>query len=152
MRKLVRTALIVLGVLTVLFCTAMLAAASVWPTINRVETGKSLEYDHLLPKTYQLGYDRVYDEARAAVQEQPGWTLLSEDRAQGLIQARTGAMPVTGWTFQVTTRVERRSEFAARVYVTSEGSDAPGDLGQNARNIEGLLASVDQRLGASAVP
>lgn len=146
----IRNLLIGIGVLVALFITAVMVTASVWPTINRVETGATLEYPDLVAKTYQLGYDRVFDEALAATQQQPGWAPLSDDRASGVIKART-EMSITGWHQEVTVRVERRGEFVSRVHVVSEGHDAPGDLGQNARNIRALLANLDARLGAAEV-
>jgi hypothetical protein len=145
-----RNALIGLGVTIAVIVTSVMIAASIWPTINRVETGATLEYPQLMPKTYQLGYDRVFDEAVAATKAQGGWTFVSEARDTGLISANA-VMPVTGWRHQVTVRVERRSEFVSRVHVISEGSDAPGDLGQNARNIQRVLEELEHRLGAAEV-
>ncbi len=149
-RTYVRRGLIALAVLTGLAITSMLVMASTWPTLNRVETGKSLAYPELRPHNYQLGYDRVYDEALAATKEQEGWAVLSEDRSTGRITAEA-LMPITGWKQQLTMDVTKRSSFVSRVSMISEGQDAPGDLGQNARNIEAWFASLDHRLGAARV-
>jgi len=149
-RKLIRNLLLGLGILVVLLCTTTLIIASIWPTINRVETGKTLQYPDLRPKTYQLGYDRVFGEAVGAAEEQPLWEIVEKDPVGGQIKART-TMEVTGWTHEVTIRVEKKNEFVSRVHVLSQGEDAPGDLGQNARNIRGYLTALDARLGASAV-
>jgi hypothetical protein len=149
-RVILGRALVALAVLVGLLITAALVTASAWPTINRVEAGKSLEYPELVPRTYQLGYDRVYDEALAAAKEQPGWVLLGEDRAAGRLQAEA-VMAYTGWKQSVQVEIKRRGDFVSRVYIVSEGSDAPGDLGQNARNIRGYYESLDRRLGAAKV-
>lgn len=145
-----RKALIVFVVLAGLMATAIMVSASIWPTINRVETGKTIEYPDILPKTYQLGYDRVFDEAEAASKEQPNWAVTASDRQTGLITAEAN-MSVTGWTQRITIQVKKRSPYVSRVYVLSEGSDAPGDLGQNARNIRTYFKSLDARLGAASV-
>jgi len=145
-----RKALIVLVVLAGISTTAIMVCASVWPTINRVETGKTIEYPEILPKTYQLGYDRVYDEALAAAKGQEGWAVTAEDRALGAIEAQM-TMDVLGWRHQMKITVKKRSAFVSRVYVLSHGTDSPGDLGQNARNITAYLESLDGRLGAASV-
>jgi hypothetical protein len=145
-----RKVLIGLGVAVSVVITTVMVTASIWPTINRVETGATLEYPELMPKTYQLGYDRVFDEAVAATKDVEGWTFVSDARDTGLIRA-DAEMPVTGWRHQITVRVERRTEFVSRVHAVSEGSDAAGDLGQNARNIRSVFAALDKRLGAAEV-
>lgn len=149
-RKLVRVLLFTLGVTAGLFVTTVLVAASIWPTINRVETNKSIEYPDLRTRTYQLGYDRVYDEALGAAKEQTAWAVTGQDRATGVIRAQA-LMPITGWTHDVTITVVRKTAFVSQVATLSEGHDAPGDLGQNARNIEGYQEALDRRLGAAKV-
>lgn len=146
----IRRVLMVFAVLVGLFVTSVMVVASVWPTINRVETGQTIEYPHLLPRVFQLDYERIYQEALSAAREQEGWTLTGEDQATGLITATT-TMPVTGWNHQVTIQVIKRSEFVSRIHVISENTDAPGDLGHNARLIEGYYQSLDRRLGAADV-
>ncbi len=148
--KWARRALLGFGILVGLFITGVLVLASVWPTINRVEAGKSIEYPEIRPKTYQLGYDRVYDEALAAAKEQPNWVLLDENRKSGAISAEA-KMDITGWHQKIAIAVDRRNAFVSRVYISSEGNDAPGDLGQNARNIRTYYTSLDKRLGAASV-
>ncbi len=145
-----RKALIALVVIAGLMATTIMVSASIWPTINRVEAGKTIEYPDILPKTYQLGYDRVYDETLAAAKEQPNWMVTMEDRAAGKVQA-TATMDLTGWTQQIDITVKKRGRFVSRVYISSEGSDAPGDLGQNARNITTYYEALDRRLGAASV-
>ena len=85
-----------------------------------------------------------------AAKEQEGWAVTSEDRAAGVIEAGM-TMPLTGWTHQLRITVKKRSNFVSRVYMVSYGEDSPGDLGQNARNIEGYFVSLDHRLGAASV-
>ena len=145
-----RKALIALVILAGVSTTAIMVCASVWPTINRVETGKTIEYPDILPKTYQLGYDRVYDEALAAAKDQEGWAVTSEERATGCIEAQM-TMDVLGWRHDMTITVKKRGTFVSRVYALSQGMDAPGDLGQNARNINAYFEALDERLGAASV-
>lgn len=145
-----RKALTTLVVVAGLLATGIMVSASIWPTINRVEAGKTIEYPDILPKTYQLGYDRVFDEALAAAREQQDWTVTREDRATGMIEGEA-TMAVLGWRQAIQIRVAKRGRFVSRVYVSSEGHDAPGDLGQNARNIRGYYEALDERLGAASV-
>ena len=146
LRKLMIAGVILVGT----FCTAIMVIASIWPTINRVETGRTADYPHLMPKLYQLDYDRVYVEALSSAREQLDWTLTAEDRVSGVITA-TANMPVTGWEHQITIKVVKRSEYVSRINVISEVTDSPGDLGHNARLIEGYFDSLDNRLGAADV-
>jgi hypothetical protein len=149
-RKAVRILLFTVGVIAGLFVTTVLVAASIWPTINRVETNKSIEYPELRTRTYQLGYDRVYDEALGAAKEQKNWAVTGQERETGVIAAQA-LMPVTGWTQQVTITVVKKTAFVSQVRTLSEGTDTPGDLGQNARNIEAYQTALDRRLGAAKV-
>jgi hypothetical protein len=149
-RLYLRRALLALAVLVGVFITGVLVMASTWPTLNRVEAGKSLAYPELRPHTYQLGYDRVYDEALAAAREQPRWLLLSEDRQEGVLTAES-VMDLTGWKHQIQIQIKRRGDFVSRVYMVSQGQDSPGDLGQNARNIRSYYEALDKRLGAARV-
>ena len=148
--NILRKALTALVIIAGLLATAIMVSASIWPTINRVETGKTIEYPDIVPKTYQLGYDRVYDEALAAAREQVGWAVTGESREKGEIKAEM-TMELTGWSHQIKVEVKKRGNFVSRVYAASEGRDAPGDLGQNARNIEAYFESLDARLGAASV-
>lgn len=149
-RLYLRRALLALAVLVGVFITGVLVMASTWPTLNHVEAGKSLAYPELRPHTYQLGYERVYDEALAAAKEQAGWTLLSEDRQGGLLKAES-TMELTGWRHQIQIQIKRRGDFVSRVYMVSQGQDSPGDLGENARNIRRYYEALDRRLGAARV-
>jgi hypothetical protein len=149
-RRIARGALLTFAALVALFVTAVLVMASAWPTLQRVEAGKSLAYPDLKPRTYQLGYDRVYDESLAAAKDQGGWVVTQESRATGQITAEA-QMPVTGWRHKVEVSVQKRSPFVSRVYAASEGHDAPGDLGQNARNLRAYFEALDKRLGAARV-
>ena len=147
-RDSVRKALVACALLAGVIITAVMVMASVWPTINRVETGRTVEYPHLMPKIYQLDYDRVYVEALSAAREQQDWLLTGEDRGKGVIMAST-SMPITGWTHEITVEVIKRNAYVSRIHVISEGKDAPGDLGHNARLIEGYFETLDRRLGAA---
>jgi hypothetical protein len=126
-RRIARGALFTFAALVALFVTAVLVMASAWPTLQRVEAGKSLAYP-----------------------DQEGWVVTQESRATGQITAEA-QMPVTGWRHKVEVSVQKRSPFVSRVYAASEGHDAPGDLGQNARNLRAYFESLDKRLGAARV-
>lgn len=148
--KAIRYLLFGLGITAGVFVTTVLVAASIWPTINRVETNKSIEYPDLRTRTYQLGYDRVYDEALGAAKEQKLWAVTGQSRETGVITAQA-QMPMLDWTHTVTITVVKKTPFVSQVATVSEGSDAPGDLGQNARNIRAYQEALDRRLGAAKV-
>ena len=149
-RKVLRIALFVLGVTAGVFVTTVLVAASIWLTINEVETNKSIAYPELRTRTYQLGYDRVYDEALGAAKEQKNWAVTGQSRETGIITGQA-LMPVTGWTQEITVTVVKKTAFVSQVRTRSAGKDTPGDLGQNARNIEAYQVALDRRLGAAKV-
>lgn len=146
----IRKLLVALAVVVGVVITSVMVLASAWPTINRVETGRTVEYPELGPKIYQLDYDRVYAEALSAVRVQEGWTLLNESRKDGVITAET-TMPMTGWRHQVTVKVIKRNAYVSRIHVISESPESPGDLGHNARLIQAYHDALGERLGAADV-
>lgn len=139
--------LIALAILVGVTVTGLLVAASIWPVINEVETGKTPEYPEVQPQYYTTDPQRVFEEATGAVEELGGWTLANEDTASYLLEAERETN-VFGFIDDVTIRVEPVTEFVTRVHVKSTSRVGKGDFGQNARNIEEFFVELDQRLGA----
>ncbi|QDG53320.1 DUF1499 domain-containing protein [Persicimonas caeni] len=139
--------LIALAVLVGVTVTGLLVAASIWPVINEVETGKTPEYPEVQPQYYTTDPQRVFEEAKAGVEELDGWTLVGEDAATYTLEAERET-DVFGFIDDVTIRVEPVTEFVTRVNVRSASRVGKGDFGQNARNIEEFFVELDGRLGA----
>ena len=142
-RRLLIVAMVLVGVVV----TGALVAASLWPVINVVETGATAEYPEIQPQYYSTDPVRVFEEARASVEEMERWALVRADTGQRQIEAEATA-PVFGFVDDVTIRVEPVTEFVTRVHVKSASRVGKGDFGQNARNIEAFFATLDSRLGA----
>ncbi len=134
-----------LAIVTGLLVTLVLISASVWPVLNRVETGATPEYSELLPQYFSADVDRVHGEAVASVEALDGWTLVSEDADTGLVRATTTNF---GFVQDVEVRVQRHTDFATSVSVTSTSRVGKGDFGQNARNVRELQEELERRLGA----
>lgn len=132
----------VLGTLIVL----RVVAALIWPTINDVRTGGTLEYPDLVAQRFARPADEVFAAALAT----------AKDMEFEIVQA-SAAQPATGggviWAV-ATTRVFRfkddvtititREANATVVNVRSKSRIGKGDLGANARRIH----DFQHRLGA----
>lgn len=136
-----------LAVLVGLTVTGLLVAASIWPVINEVETGKTAEYPDVQPQYYTTDPQRVFEEARGGIKSLDQWTLAGEDKAALSLHAERETS-VFGFVDDITVTVEPVTEFVTRVHVKSASRVGQGDFGQNARNIEEFFAELDRRLGA----
>ena len=142
-RRLIFGAATLVGV----FVMTVLVAATIWPVIDAVETGKTAEYPEVLPRYYSADPGRVFDEVRASVEALEGFEETGFDEATRTVKGViTG--PVFGLEHDLTVRVQVVTEFVTRVRVRSESRVGKGDLGQNARNIETFFVEMDRRLGA----
>lgn len=121
---------------------------SLWPVINRVETGATPEYPDLQPLTVALPPGRVFDSSLAVARALPRWTVVKADPAAGLIgaEARTRL-----WRFvdDVTIRIAAKGGHTT-VSVLSTSRVGRGDLGQNARNIRAFLDALRRALAEAA--
>jgi uncharacterized protein (DUF1499 family) len=138
---------IVFAVVVGLTVTGVLVAASIWPVINEVETGKTAEYPEVQPQYYTTDPQRVFEEVRAGVEALDNWAVVSEDSAARMLEAERESS-VFGFVDDVSVTVEPVTEFVTRVHVKSSSRVGKGDFGQNARNIQELFAELDDRLGA----
>lgn len=142
-----RRVLTVLGILVGLLVTGLLVAASIWPVINVVETGKTPEYPDIRPQYYTAEPTRVFEESRNAIESMERWEVVSADKPSRTIEA-THETYVFGFIDDVTVWIEPVTEFVTRVRVRSASRVGKGDFGQNARNIRGFFDALDKRLGA----
>lgn len=138
---------IAFAVLVAVTVTGLLVAASIWPVINEVETGKTAEYPEVQPQYYTTDPQRVFEEARLGIEAMDNWTLVSEDAATWTLEAERETS-VLGFVDDVSVTIEPVTEFVTRVHVKSASRVGKGDFGQNARNIRQFFAELDERLGA----
>ena len=142
-----RRVLTILGILVGLVVTGLLVAASIWPVINVVETGKTPEYPKVRPQYYTAEPKRVFEESAAAIEAMPRWSVISAEAGTQTIKA-THETYFFGFVDDVTVWIEPVTEFVTRVRVRSASRVGKGDFGQNARNIREFLRALDDRLGA----
>ena len=139
----------VVGSAAALLVATMLVTAWIWPVLHEVETGATTAYPDIQPHYYSTEPARIYDEALAAVEALPRWTVVNSEASARRIEAeRSGRF--FGFTDDVTIQVEPVTEFVSQVNVRSQSRStmSPTDYGQNARNIEEFLSDLDDRLGA----
>ncbi len=74
----VAVALVALFVLPFL---AWVGIVSLWPVLNRVETGATPEYPDLQPLTVARPPARVFETALAVARGRPRWTVVRADPA-----------------------------------------------------------------------
>ncbi|MFB6373749.1 MAG: DUF1499 domain-containing protein [Bradymonadaceae bacterium] len=113
-----RRVLTILGTFVGVVVTALLVAASVWPVINEVETGKTPEYPEIQPQYYTAEPARVFEQSRKAVESMPRWQLVSAQSGSHTIKA-THETYVFGFVDDVTVWIEPVTEFVTRVRVRS---------------------------------
>lgn len=132
----------------VLLALAGIWAATAWPRINDVETGRTPEYPDLRVREYAA---RPEDVARAVVDalgRLPRWTLVGSGQGPGghAIQA-VHETPLLRFKDDVTIQI-RRQGARTRVSVRSRSRLGTWDFGQNARNIRELLAALDAQVSS----
>jgi uncharacterized protein (DUF1499 family) len=121
---------------------------SLWPVINRVETGTTPAYPDLQPLAVALPPGRVFEASLAAARTLPRWTVVKADPATGLIEAEARTWL---WRFvdDVTIRIAAKGG-RTTVSVLSVSRVGRGDLGQNARNIRAFLDALRRALPEAA--
>ena len=133
--------LLVLGVVI-----GALWAATAWPRINDVETGKTPEYPDLQVKLYSQPPEKVAKAAEQTLKELPRWTLLGQGRGPGGYSFRA-VHETKAFRFKDDVTVEiRRDGQWTKVKVRSRSRVGKWDFGQNARNIRELLAEMDRQV------
>ena len=105
------------GAVVAVLIALRVVAALIWPTINDVKTGATLEYPELKTQRFALPQDRVYAAALAAARGM-GWEVTAQSPEKGEILA------------VATTAVFRFKD----------------DLGANARPIRDFQAELGKRL------
>jgi uncharacterized protein (DUF1499 family) len=140
MRHLVKQ-LLVLGIVI-----GAVWAATAWPRINDVETGKTPEYPDLKVKIYSQSPEKVAKAAEEAIRSLPRWTLVGQGKGPGgySLQA-VHETKVFHFKDEVTIEIRREGQWT-KMKVRSRSRKGKWDFGQNARNIRELLAEVDRHV------
>ena|SRR5205809_5532580 len=123
-------------------------AATAWPRINDVQTGRTPEYPDLRVHEYAASPEKVAQAIKDVLGRLPGWTLVGA--GQGSAGHAIQALHETGFFVlkeEITIQI-RREGARTRVSVRSRSQTGPWDLGQNARNIRALLAALDAQVSS----
>ena len=125
---------------------AALWAATAWPRLNVVETGRTPEYPDLQDRTYSASPARVGDAVRSALADRPRWKVVGSGQGPGgAALSLVHETPVFRFKDDVTVKIRRQGGRTV-VSVRSQSRIGGWDFGQNARNIRELLAALDAEL------
>jgi uncharacterized protein (DUF1499 family) len=119
-----------------------------WPMINVVETGRTPEYPDVIPRTYAMPRERVYDAALHAVDRLPRWSLVTNSPESGEIAAEARTR-VLRFVDDVRVRIES-ADTGTIVKARSASRVGRGDFGQNARNIRAFFEELDRQMAIGA--
>lgn len=132
--------------LLVLVAGGGLWAATAWPRLNHVETGRTPEYPDLQVRSYSLGPRRLGQALEDALRKRPRWTVVgSGEGPQGVVVTAVHETRVFRFKDDVTARIRRQGGRTV-VSVRSRSRVGKWDFGQNARNVRELLAALDAEL------
>lgn len=121
-------------------------AATAWPRINDVETGRTPEYPDLRGREYAASPQKVAEAAKQVLGRLPRWSVVGSGGGPGghSIQA-VHETATFGLKEDVTIQI-RQAGARTRVSVRSRSQANQWDFGQNARNIRELLAALDAQV------
>lgn len=122
-----------------------LGLLAAWPPARVVETGQSAAYPGLQPRAYSLSEPRVLAGAGEVLGELAGDSVTE---GSGMVSALLRG-PVGSLDAEVTVRVSANGAGGSLVFVRSALVRGRADFGQNARNIEQVLAVLERNLGVS---
>ena len=133
--------------LLLLALVAVVLAATAWPRLSDVETGRTPEYPDLRPRDYAAGEEAVMKAAKRCLERLPRWSFVGAGSGPAGSEVRAlHATRVFGFKDDVTIRIRREGE-RTRVSVRSRSRVGAWDFGQNARNVRELLGELDRSLG-----
>ena len=122
-------------------------AATAWPRLNDVETGRTPEYPDLQVRTYPESPARVAEALKEALARLPRWTVVGSGRGpRGTVVTAVHQTRVFRFEDDVTVRIRRDPAGGTTVSVRSQSRVGKWDFGQNARNIRELLAALDEEI------
>jgi len=114
-------------------------------TVNDVTTGESFDYPELRAHVYYSDPETTLSAAKRAVESQSDFRLVQIDSEQQVLMAE--ALSSSGnFVDDVVIQVEPMGPRHTRVIVRSRSRTGRGDLGENAKHIRSLQASMDDIL------
>ncbi len=137
------------AVLLVAVIAAAGVAATRWPRINEVETGRTPEYPGLREREFAAPEAAVGRAARAAVAALPGWTFVGAGQGPGGTSLQALATNPEPVKTEMTVTIRRQGS-KTTVRVKARSTFGPWDFGQGARHIEAFLAELDRQLAMPA--
>jgi hypothetical protein len=143
MRQLLRTLVVIALV------AGAAVAATRWPRINVVETGRTPEYPELREREYAAPEAAVGRAAKAAVASLPGWTFVGAGQGRGGTSIQALATRPDPVKTEMTITIRRQGAKTA-VRVRARSTFGPWDFGQGARHIESFLAELDRQMASPA--
>ena len=121
-------------------------AATAWPRLSEVETGRTPEYPDLQPRSYALDPRQVGQALKEALRDRPGWTVVgSGEGPEGVVVTAVHETRVFHFKDDVTARIRRQGGRTV-VSVRSRSRLGKWDFGQNARSVRELLAALDAQV------
>jgi hypothetical protein len=129
----------------VVVVVGLVLAATHWPRLDRVETGRTPEYPDLRVRDYGVSEAKVDKAARAAIAGLPRWQVIGGGKGPGGSEIQAEAGTLLGLKHEVVVRI-RRQNARTTVSVLSRSRNLPWDFGQNARNIRAFLAELDRQM------
>lgn len=133
-------------VVLVVAAAAGVWAATAWPRLNDVETGRTPEYPDLRVREYAQEPERVARALQDALARLPRWSITGSGHGPGgTVVHAVHETRVFRFKDEVTVRI-RREGGQTRISVRSRSRIGTWDFGQNARNIRELLAALDAEL------
>jgi hypothetical protein len=139
--------------LPTLVVVALVAGAAVaatrWPRINVVETGRTPEYPELREREFAAPEASVGRAAKAAVAALPGWSLVGAGQGPGGTSIQALAAYPAPLKSEMTITI-RRQGGKTMLRVRSRSTFGPWDFGQGARHIEAFLAELDRQIAMPA--
>jgi uncharacterized protein (DUF1499 family) len=121
-------------------------AATAWPRINDVETGRTPEYPDLRVREYAASPQKVAEAAKQALGRLPRWSVVGSGGGPGGHSIQAVHETSTLDFKEDVTILVRQDGPRTRVSVRSRSRVGPWDFGQNARNIRELLAALDAQV------
>ena len=121
-------------------------AATAWPRISLVETGRTPEYPDLQDRTYSASAKRVGEAVQKALEDRAGWKVSGSGHGPGGVAVSAiHESRLFRFKDDVTVKIHRESGQTV-VSVRSQSQVGEWDFGQNARNVRELLQALDAEL------
>jgi uncharacterized protein (DUF1499 family) len=121
-------------------------AATAWPRLNDVETGKTPEYPELRVRDYGASVDTVVASVKTLAGRLPRWEVIGAGKGPSGAEIQlVHTTPVLRFKDDVTVRI-RREGGRTSVSVRSKSRVGKWDFGQNARNVRELLDALDHEV------